>query len=136
MINKLKQQLRKHEGLRLKPYRCTAGKLTIGYGRNIESNGISKQEAEIMLDNDIQICLQDMQTLFTNFDNLPIDIQVVILNMRYNMGATGIRAFKNMITAIEKQDWKNMAKNMKNSKWYEQVGNRAKELVLIVENIV
>lgn len=136
MIDKLKQQLRKHEGLRLKPYRCTAGKLTIGYGRNIESNGISKQEAEIMLDNDIQICLQDMQTLFANFDNLPIDIQVVILNMRYNMGSTGIRAFKNMITAIEKQDWKNMAKNMKNSKWYEQVGNRAKELVSIVENIV
>ncbi len=35
LMNRIKAQLVRHEGLRLKPYRCTAGKLTIGIGRNL-----------------------------------------------------------------------------------------------------
>ena len=49
----LRSQLERHEGLRLKPYRDTVGKLTVGYGRNLEDVGISRDEADFMLDNDI-----------------------------------------------------------------------------------
>ncbi|HAC30701.1 MAG TPA: lysozyme, partial [Marinobacter hydrocarbonoclasticus] len=52
--NLLKTQLKRHEGLRLKPYLDTASspRLTIGYGRNLEDVGISRDEADFMLDND------------------------------------------------------------------------------------
>lgn len=53
-------QLRSHEGLRLKPYRCTSNKLTIGYGRNIEDNGITIDEAEYLLNNDVDKCIKQL----------------------------------------------------------------------------
>ena len=56
IMNQAKAQLVRHEGLRLKPYRCTAGKLTIGVGRNLEDKGISQQEAYELLENDIREC--------------------------------------------------------------------------------
>jgi lysozyme len=46
--------IKTHEGLRLNVYQCTAGKNTIGYGRNLDDNGISKDEADFMLRNDVK----------------------------------------------------------------------------------
>jgi len=68
---KLTDQLIKHEGLRLKPYHCPAGKLTIGVGRNLEDKGITEEEAVMLLENDIQECLKDLGTIFQAFDLLP-----------------------------------------------------------------
>jgi lysozyme len=58
LLNRIKAQLVRHEGLRLKPYRCTAGKLTIGICRNLDDRGISQKEAYAMLESDIQDCEQ------------------------------------------------------------------------------
>lgn len=52
-LNKLKQSIKKHEGLKLKPYQCSNNKLSIGYGRNLEDNGITLQEAEKLLETDL-----------------------------------------------------------------------------------
>ena len=38
---RLTSALRRDEGCVLNPYRCTAGKLTIGIGRNLDDVGIS-----------------------------------------------------------------------------------------------
>ena len=57
----LLNQLRRHEGLRLDPYKCSEGYLTIGYGRNIETNGISEAEAEFMLMNDLVACESELK---------------------------------------------------------------------------
>jgi lysozyme len=61
---KMIHQVTRHEGLRLKPYLCPAGKLTIGIGRNLEGKGITEQEAVMLLENDIQECLDDLKPLF------------------------------------------------------------------------
>jgi len=47
-------QLKKHEGFRSKVYKCPAGYLTIGYGRNLETNGLTKEEAEYLLQKDVE----------------------------------------------------------------------------------
>ena len=62
MSNKetLIEQLMRHEGFRTKPYRCSAGKLTIGYGRNLDDKGITKAEAFMMLKNDIEEAYLDL----------------------------------------------------------------------------
>lgn len=134
-ISKIKSLLIKHEGLRTKPYKCTAGKLTIGVGRNLDDKGITPAEADYMLINDITECLNDLKKIFPDFDTLPENVQLVMIDMRFNLGDTGFRSFKNMIAAINKRDYKAVVKSMQGSKWYGQVGNRSKNLVKMIEQV-
>ena len=130
---KLTDQLIKHEGLRLKPYHCPAGKLTIGIGRNLEDKGITENEAVMLLENDIQECLQDLETLFQAFDQLPESVQRVLVDMRFNLGPNRFRHFKKMIAAVKNQDFIQAAAEMKDSRWYSQVGQRARTLVNMMQ---
>ena len=90
LMNRIKAQLVRHEGLRLKPYRCTAGKLTIGYGRNLDDRGISRKEAYAMLDRDIRDCEQwlidKIPDIYNNLDEVR---QSVLLNMCFNLASRG-----------------------------------------------
>lgn len=137
LIEKAEEQLKRHEGYRDKPYRCTAGKLTIGFGRNLSDNGISRKEAEVMLRDDVIAVLKDLETIFTQkcFKSFPFDVQKTLINMRYQLGAGGFRTFKNTIQLCKQKRWKEMAKHMRLSKWYQQTTNRAEELAEIIENI-
>lgn len=104
--------IKRHEGLRLKPYRCKAGRLTIGYGRNLDDNGISEQEATMMLMNDLTACIDDLQTLIPPDDSdkgLTLGRVRALLDMRFNLGAKGIRGFKRMWKWIYRGDWDNAA---------------------------
>lgn len=123
----LRSQLERHEGLRLKPYQDTVGKLTIGYGRNLEDVGISRDEADFMLDNDIDQVERQLKTVDEYRDLDPVR-QTVIANMVYNLGFAGLMGFKNMWAAIGRRDWNSASEEMMQSKWARQVGVRAVEL--------
>ncbi len=127
-MNEIKKQILKHEGLRLKPYKCTAGKLTIGVGRNLEDNGISEKEAMLMLHNDLMVVLADLNQ-FDWFLALDEIRQRVVIDMRFNLGPKGFREFKKMIKALKNKDYEKAAEEMINSKWYTQVNVRSKTLV-------
>ena len=129
MIDKLIEQLKRHEGFRSKPYKDTVGKLTIGYGRNIEDVGISVQEAETLLLNDIEWAVEECAQLFLNWPELPDDVQVVLANMCFNLGKVRLGRFIKMRMAIADKDFVRAAEEMKDSKWYTQVGRRSVELV-------
>ena len=125
----LRQRLKAEEGLRLKPYRCTSNRLTIGYGHNLDS-GITEEAAEILLSMDIAHCTVDMIIIFGNFlSKISVKRQEVLLNMRFNLGSTGFLSFKKMIAAIKAEDFDLAAKEMIDSKWYTQVNKRAELLV-------
>jgi lysozyme len=104
-FNRLREMLIRHEGLALKPYLCTAGRLTIGVGRNLDDVGISELEARLMLSNDI-----------------------ARVNMIFNLGISRFKGFKKMIAAIVVGNFERAAEEMLNSKWADQVGPRAREL--------
>ena len=129
LMNRIKAQLVRHEGLRLKPYRCTAGKLTIGIGRNLDDRGISQKEAYAMLERDIQDCEQwlidEIPEVYNKLDEVR---QSVLLNMCFNLGIKGLLEFKNTLSFIGAGDWERAANNMLASKWAKQVGVRAIEL--------
>ena len=140
-IKKITDQLIQHEGLRLKPYHCPAGRLTIGVGRNLEDKGITEQEALMLLKNDIQNCIADLQEIFQDdqdnenkFDLLPEQVQRVLVDMRFNLGYKGFRKFKNMIKAVKKQAFHSASQEMKDSLWYHQVGKRAERLTKMMED--
>jgi len=127
-LGKLVHTIKQHEGLSLKPYRCSAGKLTIGYGRNIEDNGISKQEAEAMLSQDINETLDAICKRFNWFYALNEDRRIIIVDMVFNMGINRFSGFKKMIAALYEQNYTLASHEMLDSKWAEQVGQRAHEL--------
>ncbi|MDP3115465.1 MAG: glycoside hydrolase family protein [Candidatus Cloacimonadaceae bacterium] len=129
LLQKVKEQLLRHEGLKLKPYRCTAGKLTIGVGRNLDANGISQKEAIYLLENDILHCetelLEHIPLVYLRLNDIR---KSVLLNMCFNLGITGLMGFKNTLAFIGAGDFERAANNMLVSKWAKQVGRRAIEL--------
>lgn len=124
--------IKKHEGLRLKPYVCSAGKLTIGYGRNLEDNGITLSEAEQMLSNDIQHCYAAC-VKFPFWNKLNEARQAVLLDMCFNLGITRMKTFKKMLAALEVGAYHRAAKEMLDSAWAMQVKTRATELSEIMK---
>lgn len=125
MIDKLRDDLKRDEGVSLKPYKDSVGVLTIGVGRNIEDVGISHEEAGILLDNDIERSLGDLDRELPWWRLLPDDVQRGLANMSFNLGITRLLKFKRMIAALKARDWNDAAKEALDSKWAEQVGPRA-----------
>ena len=129
LLERIKEQLVRHEGLRLKPYRCTAGKLTIGIGRNLDDCGITESEAYIMLINDIMNCEKQLQARIPDIYNQLDEVRKsVLVNMCFNLGINGLLGFKNTLAFIKVGDWERAANNMLVSRWAKQVGRRAIEL--------
>jgi lysozyme len=129
LMDRIKEQLVRHEGLRLKPYRCTAGKLTIGIGRNLDDCGITQSEAYVMLINDIMNCEKQLQAKIPDIYNGIDEVRKsVLLNMCFNLGINGLLGFKNTLAFVKAGDWERAANNMLVSRWAKQVGRRAIEL--------
>jgi lysozyme len=132
-IIKAKHQLTEHEGLRLKPYKCSAGKLTIGIGRNLDDKGISKNEANHLFENDLDDVMQDLFLVFPDFESHPENVQIAMMDMRFNLGGGGFRQFKKMIAAVQRKDYRLAADEMQDSRWFSQVGRRGKKLVKMMQ---
>ena len=115
-----------HEGLELKPYldSSAVGVLTIGYGRNLEDRGITKEEAEMLLLNDLAISTKEGES-FGFFKDLTDNRQDVIIEMIFNLGLTRFKKFKKTIGYINQANHSAAADEMLDSKWADMVGQRA-----------
>ncbi len=122
------EQLIMHEGEKLKPYRDTVGKLTIGVGRNLDDVGISASECRYLLANDVaKVCAQ-LSNRLPWWKTLSPVRQKVLIDMAFNMGVDGLLTFKNTLAAIEAGDFARASAGMLASKWAEQVKGRAQRL--------
>jgi lysozyme len=130
----LVRELTRDEGLRLKPYRCTAGKLTIGVGRNLDDVGISQGEAEILLRNDIDRAAEGLDRELPWWRNLDEVRQRVMVNMTFNLGIQGLTGFKNTIELVRTGQYLDAAQHMMATKWAKQVGPRAERLALMMRD--
>ncbi|MDA3812945.1 MAG: glycoside hydrolase family protein [Candidatus Cloacimonetes bacterium] len=117
--------IKRNEGLRLKPYRCQAGKLTIGYGRNLEAKGISIKEAEYLFRNDINIVTKQVAIRIEFYRKLSYKRKLVLVDMAFNMGIEGLLGFKKMLAAMKSGDFREAGKELMRSKYAEQVKTRA-----------
>ena len=113
-----------HEGLKLQVYKCPANRLTIGYGRNLDDRGISKEEAEMLLLNDLETSTKEAKK-FEFYENLTSNRQDVIVEMIFNMGLTRFKEFKKTIGYINQANYSAAADEMLDSRWAKQVGQRA-----------
>lgn len=122
----------RHEGLRLKPYRDTVGKLTIGVGRNLDDCGISEREALDLLENDLIRCESQLHQQSWYFDLNEVR-QGVLIELTFNIGFEKVLKFEKMIAALTEANYSEAAKELLDSAWAKQVGparanNMAKRL--------
>ena len=129
----LLNQLKEHEGFRAHPYKDTVGKWTIGYGRNLDDVGISQEEAEQLLRNDINTAILAVKMLVPRFNNMTDIRKEVLVNMVFNMGPTRLAGFRKMLAAIEEEEWGKAAEEMLDSQWALQVKRRAHELAFAMQ---
>lgn len=127
---KIQEELLRDEGLRLKPYKDSVGKLSIGVGRNLDDVGITHAEAMYLLSNDISEALNGVLNLLDPevWGNLSDNRRRVLVNMAFNLGIPRLSTFKKMLAAVKDQDYVLAAREMLNSKWADQVGARAARL--------
>ena len=132
-IEEMKKELIRDEGMRLKPYRCPAGKLTIGVGRNLDDTGITELEAEMLLAYDIERFGYQLDRAIPWWRRLDEVRQRVLLNMAFNMGTMRLMEFTITLANVQAGRYKEAAAAMRNSKWARQVGARAERLAVMME---
>ena len=125
-LGKLTGSIQAHEGLRLKPYADSVGKLTIGYGRNLSDVGISLQEATFLLQSDIDKAISAAQgeSWWPHVSGNDPRARAMC-ELVFNLGVAGVRTFVQAVAALCNDDFETAANQFLNSKWASQVGQRA-----------
>lgn len=132
-MSKLTDQLRIHEGVRSHFYRCTSGLATIGVGRCIEegSLGLSDDEIDYLLENDIKRCKQELIT-FSWFIDLDSVRQDAMVNLCFNLGFSRLSLFTNALAAMADSNYDRAAMEFLDSKWARQVGKRSEDVAHMI----
>jgi lysozyme len=138
-FERLRLDLESDEGCINEVYLDHLGYPTFGIGHLIKDTDpeygckvgekISAERVAEAFEDDIQITYNDCLRLYSDFDMLPTEVQLIIANMMYNLGATRLGKFKGMKAAVDSRDWQKAADEMIDSLWYKQVTNRANRLV-------
>ncbi len=131
MTDPITADLKRDEGLSLKPYRCPAGRLTIGFGRNLDDVGISEIEAAILLDHDIRRSLADLDRALPWWRGLPAPWQRGLVNQAFNLGLPRLLTFKRMLAVLQAGDGELAAREALDSVWAGQVGQRAERIAAL-----
>lgn len=144
-IDKLRKQLEIDEGVIYKIYKDHLGYKTFGIGHLIRPSDpehgkpigtpVSKERVKEVFEKDIATVIKDCEKLYPDFYDKPEEVQQIIANMMFNLGLTKLSKFKATKRAIDNKDWKQAAKQMRNSLWYRQVTNRAERLAKRMENV-
>ena len=129
------------EGKKRSVYKCPAGYATIGIGHKVKRGedylGLTLSDAQIesIFKRDITEAYVAAKTSVKDFDSLPHEVKLIICDMNYNIGKAGFRKFQKTIAACDARDWKTMAEQLRQSRWYLQTGNRAKNHVSTLKRL-
>ena len=139
-------QLMIDEGVVYEVYLDHLGLPTVGIGHLIlESDqehgmevgtSVSVERCEELFMRDLDIAIRECVVLYgDDWDGFPEEVQEVLVNMLFNMGRPRLTKFKKMNAAIAKGDWKTASVEGRDSRWYNQVGNRAERLMVRLRNV-
>ena len=144
---KLRNEIIFDEGERKDIYRDHLGHLTVGIGHLIVKGDpeygmpvgttISEARVQELFTQDLKVAINDARAIFgaTAFGKLPQEAQRVIINMAFNLGRRRLSGFKRFIVVVKGRNWESAAREMENSRWYNQVRNRAARLAQRIRNL-
>jgi len=135
VTEKLLEMLKRHEGVESHVYRCSAGYETIGVGRNISKSGmgLSDDEVDYLLENDIVRVIKELSSEYPWFKNLDDVRKDAIIDIGFNLGATRLRGFRRALAAMDAADYKTASLEFLDSKWSRDVKGRSTELAYMIE---
>lgn len=140
-------QLKIDEGVEYEIYEDHLGLPTFGVGHLIlesdEEFGkpvgtpVDEERVRECFERDLDTAIGECRTLYGEgtFGDLPDEVQQILVNMMFNMGRPRLSGFKKFNAAIEAGDWTEAAKEGRDSRWYNQVSNRAERLMVRLENL-
>lgn len=133
-----RNQLKYDEGLRLEVYRCTSGKLTIGYGRNLDDVGVTIEEAELLLKNDVSTAIGNTHSIMLEYSidykRLGVPVHSALVNFVFNVGPGTARQFKKFWSSLSRYQYYVAAAHLLDSKYARQVPNRARRVADIIRS--
>ncbi len=142
------QRLLLHEGMRLQAYRCPAGRLTIGIGRNLEANPLTKEEGKVagdwqhgitrecafyLLRHDIERIEKELRAKISFWNRLDDERQYALLDMAFNLGVSGLLKFKKMLAWLWIGDWAQAALECLDSRYARTNIRRAKRIAFLLK---
>ena len=138
-LDQLREELTEDEGCKYEIYLDHLGYPTFGIGHLVRDDdpdqgeevgtSISEDRVIAAFESDIETVLSDCNKLYSDFEDLPEEAQLIIANMMFNLGYPRLSAFKGMKRGVDSRDWNTAADEMVDSRWYKQVTNRAERLV-------
>ena len=139
-MSKLTEMLRRHEGVESHAYLCSQDFMTIGVGRNVDAGddgrarglGLSDDEVDYLLKNDIGRVIQELDGEYSWFSELNEARSDAMVDISFNLGQTRLRGFKKALEAMSSGDWEEASRQFLDSRWAKQVGSRATELAEII----
>ena len=143
--DQLREELAEDEGCKFEIYLDHLGLPTFGIGALIKEydpehgqpvgTPVSEDRVRQRFNLDIAVTIEDCQVLYDDFNDLPEEAQLVIANMMFNMGRPRLSKFKGMKAGVDARDWERAADEMVDSRWHDQVPNRAKRLVKRIRDL-
>ena len=144
-IERVQKQLEIDEGVVYEIYTDHLGYPTFGIGHLITKNDpefeepvgtpVSKERVDSVFAIDIKIAEDECCVLYPFWEELPEEVQEILVNMMFNLGRPRLTKFKKMNAALEMGDWKTAAVEGRDSRWYHQVGSRSERLMTRMENV-
>ena len=144
-LEALKEEIKADEGVKYEVYLDHLGLPTCGIGHLIKDSDpeyelevgteIGEERVNELFEEDINTTIQECTYLYDDFYDLPEEAQMIICNMMFNLGRPRLSRFLKMKKHIDNRDFKSASLEMKNSKWYRQVPNRAERLCKRMANI-
>lgn len=142
LMDQIKEDLVRHEGYVTEIYLCSENYPTFGIGHMVTEKDmeytwpvgtpVTDERILQVFHDDCKVAIADAELLINDLADHPDSVSRVLVNMVFNLGRPRLSKFKNMLAAIEAKDYERAAEEMKDSKWYHQVGRRSKELVEIM----
>ena len=129
------KQLAEDEGFRGEPYVCTGGKVTIGYGFNLDDWPLTPAECLPILKSRADKVKADLANRIGCFYALPEAAQDVLVNMGYQMGVSGVLGFRHFLKALEARKYEDAYHEMRQSAWAFQTPNRARRLADVIRSL-
>jgi len=144
-LDKLQEQLAEDEGCKYEIYLDHLGYKTFGVGHLVRATDpendmdidteVSKERVDECFKADIAITIEDCNVLYTNFNDIPEEAQLILANMMFNLGRPRLSKFLNLKVAVDDEDWMEASIEMMDSKWARQVPNRAERLCKRMEKL-
>jgi lysozyme len=123
----------RHEGRRQRLYRCTAGKLTIGVGWNIEDRGLPNHIIDALLEYTLDGAAEDLDVVIPNWRTMSVRRQVALLDWSVQLGRVRMTGFRRAVVALRSEQYSTAAREMRDSTWARQVPSRAATITQAIE---